>query len=122
LGLTTPNDLENLFARNDATLTPCEERYDIELPRRERDRSPTAHHRPPLSIDDDIAEYTARLRPMGTAAPERTNTREELARGKGFSKVIVRSGIEPRDAIFDPVQRRENENGQVMPHGARRAT
>jgi hypothetical protein len=59
---------------------------------------------------------------MRATAPERTDARKELARSEWLSKVIVRTGIEAGDAILDAVERRQNENGQVVPHRSRRAT
>ncbi|HEY1959258.1 MAG TPA: hypothetical protein VGH28_26770 [Polyangiaceae bacterium] len=117
-----PNDLENISARDDATIAPRKQKDEIELAWRERHRVASFRDRAPLSVDHEIAEGAARFGQARAATAERPDAGEQLLDGEGLAEVVVAAGVEPGDAIGDAVSRRENEHRNIDAPGARGAT
>ena len=48
-------------------------------------------------------------------ARQRADARGELLQGEGLGHVVVRTGIQPRNAVLHGIQRREEQNRRIVP-------
>ena len=105
-----PGVLEQLEAGQHLARPPHERLEQGELLRREVDLVLAAPGAPRGRVEPEVADLELG-RPLDAAAPrERAQPREQLGEGEGLRQVVVRAGVEARDAILDGVARGQHQN------------